>query len=189
MSGHLAPAPAEAADRIAALEALLIQKDAENAELRSTVAELQSTTCPSSPKPACCSDQHPLCEEMGKKQTFYAVRVGRTRGVYLNWAECEPQVKGFASASFKGFRTRAEAEAFINSNTNTNTKSSTNTNTNTDASINSNNSNSNTSTLGQPTSCPLQAEDSDGVGMVFNVAPNQQLQVLFGVPLVAAAAE
>lgn len=49
---------------------------------------------------------------MGKKN-FYAVKAGRTPGIYPSWAECEAQVKGHAGAMFKGFATRAEAEAFL----------------------------------------------------------------------------
>ncbi|MBI5302760.1 MAG: ribonuclease HI [Chloroflexi bacterium] len=44
---------------------------------------------------------------------FYAVKKGRAPGIYKTWAECEVQVKGFADAIFKGFRTRAEAKKFL----------------------------------------------------------------------------
>ena len=44
---------------------------------------------------------------------FYAVRIGRTLGVYASWAECEAETKGFPGAVFKSFKTRPEAEAFI----------------------------------------------------------------------------
>lgn len=48
---------------------------------------------------------------MAKK--FYAVKVGRTPGVYLTWSECEKQVKGFGGAQFKSFPTKGEAEQFV----------------------------------------------------------------------------
>jgi len=44
---------------------------------------------------------------------FYAVKKGRAPGIYKTWVECEAQVKGFAGAIFKGFRSRAEAKKFI----------------------------------------------------------------------------
>ena len=47
----------------------------------------------------------------GKK--YYAVAVGRSAGIYTDWASAEKQVKGFAAAKFKSFPTRAEAEAWL----------------------------------------------------------------------------
>ena len=38
---------------------------------------------------------------MAKK--YYAVRSGRKTGVFLSWAECEEQVKGFSGAEYKSF--------------------------------------------------------------------------------------
>ena len=76
---------------------------------------------------------------MGKtKKSFYAVRRGRSVGVYNSWwvcsqikrnsgggrtrhhfyppsthrAECEAQVKGYPRAVYKGFATQEEAESF-----------------------------------------------------------------------------
>lgn len=46
----------------------------------------------------------------GKK--FYAVRKGLQPGIYLTWADCEKQVKGFSGAEFKSFSSREEAEEF-----------------------------------------------------------------------------
>ncbi|ETS93801.1 viroplasmin family protein [Veillonella sp. AS16] len=48
---------------------------------------------------------------MAKK--YYAVRHGRTPGIYMIWADCEQQVKGFGGAVYKSFPTEAEARAFI----------------------------------------------------------------------------
>ena len=52
---------------------------------------------------------------MGKrgKPQYYAVKVGRTAGIYRTWAECEAQVKGFPGAKFKGFVVESEAREFI----------------------------------------------------------------------------
>ncbi|NJL11594.1 MAG: ribonuclease H [Microscillaceae bacterium] len=50
---------------------------------------------------------------MAKKEKFYVVWQGRVPGLYLSWAECEAQVKGFAGATYKSFLNRAEAEAAL----------------------------------------------------------------------------
>lgn len=47
---------------------------------------------------------------MAKK--YYAVRAGRTPGVYTSWPECQKNVIGFAGAIFKGFETEEEAKQF-----------------------------------------------------------------------------
>ena len=47
----------------------------------------------------------------GKK--YYVVAVGRSTGIYTDWATTEKQVKGFAGAKFKSFPTKAEAEAWL----------------------------------------------------------------------------
>lgn len=47
----------------------------------------------------------------GKK--YYAVAVGRSAGIYSDWASAEKQVKGFAAAKFKSFPSRAEAQAWL----------------------------------------------------------------------------
>lgn len=44
---------------------------------------------------------------------FYAVKNGRKTGIYLSWAECEEQVKGFKGAIYKSFPSRDEAEAYL----------------------------------------------------------------------------
>ena len=49
---------------------------------------------------------------MAKK--YYAVRVGRNIGVYLNWSEAEKQVKGFKGAEYKSFTNEQEANDYIN---------------------------------------------------------------------------
>ena len=48
---------------------------------------------------------------MAKK--YYAVKAGRTPGIYETWTDCEKQVKGFGGAIYKSFPTKAEAQAFI----------------------------------------------------------------------------
>lgn len=43
---------------------------------------------------------------------YYAVRKGRTPGVYTTWEACRKMVDGYPGAQYKSFRTLAEAEAF-----------------------------------------------------------------------------
>lgn len=46
-------------------------------------------------------------------KNFYAVKIGKTPGVYETWAECQNQIHGFSGAVYKGFSTREEAAAFV----------------------------------------------------------------------------
>lgn len=48
---------------------------------------------------------------MAKK--YYAVRRGRSTGIFETWDECRKQVIGFNGAAYKGFESLAEAEEFI----------------------------------------------------------------------------
>lgn len=47
---------------------------------------------------------------------YYAVKVGKTPGIYFTWADCSAQVTGFKGAIFKSFPTVEEAMAFIDGN-------------------------------------------------------------------------
>ncbi len=44
----------------------------------------------------------------------YAVRVGRTTGVFNSWADCKKQVDGFPAARYKSFTDLAEALRWLN---------------------------------------------------------------------------
>jgi len=44
---------------------------------------------------------------------FYAVKAGRSTGVFTSWEQCRRQVTGFSGAVFKGFATEAEALAYM----------------------------------------------------------------------------
>ena len=44
---------------------------------------------------------------------FYAVRRGRTPGMYFSWADCSREVHGFRGAQFKSFKTLADAENYL----------------------------------------------------------------------------
>ena len=48
-----------------------------------------------------------------KRSKFYAVRKGRSIGIFNSWEECERQVKG-VSSKFKSFTTLEEAKAYMN---------------------------------------------------------------------------
>lgn len=47
------------------------------------------------------------------KQKFYAVRVGRTPGIYQTWNQAEEQIKGFSGAEYKAFSTEKEAIKYL----------------------------------------------------------------------------
>ncbi len=47
------------------------------------------------------------------KKNFYAVRVGKTPGIYKTWPECQANTSGYSGAVFKGFETLEEAKAFM----------------------------------------------------------------------------
>ena len=44
---------------------------------------------------------------------FYAVRVGRTPGLYATWDECRAEVHKHSGAVYKAFKSQAEAEEFV----------------------------------------------------------------------------
>lgn len=48
---------------------------------------------------------------MAKK--YYAVRVGKTPGIYLTWDDCKAVTNGYPGAVFKSFTSLQEAEAFL----------------------------------------------------------------------------
>ncbi len=44
---------------------------------------------------------------------FYAVKKGKTTGVFRSWDECKNQVDGFSGAQYKSFKTEAEALEYL----------------------------------------------------------------------------
>lgn len=44
---------------------------------------------------------------------YYAVAVGKVKGIYTTWEECKKMVDGVVNAKFKKFATREEAERFL----------------------------------------------------------------------------
>lgn len=47
------------------------------------------------------------------KKKIYAVRKGRTTGIFLTWDECKAAVEGYSGAEYQGFSTREEAELYL----------------------------------------------------------------------------
>ena len=47
------------------------------------------------------------------KKKYYAVKVGKTPGIYFTWDDCSKQVTGYKGAKYKSFLTVEEALAFI----------------------------------------------------------------------------
>lgn len=47
---------------------------------------------------------------LAKKQKYYVVWEGVTPGIYTTWAECQLQIKGYANARYKSYKTLAEAQ-------------------------------------------------------------------------------
>ncbi|GET85891.1 ribonuclease H1, putative [Leishmania tarentolae] len=47
------------------------------------------------------------------KPSFYAVAVGKARGIYSTWAQCSEQVTGYPGSVYKAFRTLDEARSFL----------------------------------------------------------------------------
>lgn len=45
---------------------------------------------------------------------YYAVKVGKSTGIYNNWEDCKKQVTGFSGAIYKSFPTLEEAKDYLN---------------------------------------------------------------------------
>lgn len=52
---------------------------------------------------------------MAKK--YYAVRVGKIPGIYMNWDDCKAMVDGYPGAKYKSFSSIEEAENFLTGET------------------------------------------------------------------------
>ena len=50
---------------------------------------------------------------VAKGKKVYAVRKGRTTGIFMSWDDCKAQVDGFAGAEYKSFADPAEAMAYL----------------------------------------------------------------------------
>lgn len=47
------------------------------------------------------------------KKKVYAVRKGKTTGLFYSWSECEAAVTGYPGAEYKGFLTEDEAKKYL----------------------------------------------------------------------------
>lgn len=47
------------------------------------------------------------------KKNYYAVRIGKSPGIYTNWEDCKAQVTGYKGAIYKGFEEKKDAEDFM----------------------------------------------------------------------------
>lgn len=50
---------------------------------------------------------------MKAKESYYAVRRGKSPGIYRSWDACREQVTGYGGAEYKKFPTRDEAETYL----------------------------------------------------------------------------
>lgn len=50
-------------------------------------------------------------------QKYYAVKIGKTPGIYRTWEECKAMVHGFPGAVYKSFPTEKEAFSFLQGGT------------------------------------------------------------------------
>lgn len=53
---------------------------------------------------------------------FYAVRKGKTNGIFFSWDDCKAQVEGYKGAEYKSFKTLSEAEAYVSGSKKTDTE-------------------------------------------------------------------
>jgi len=44
---------------------------------------------------------------------YYAVKAGKTTGIFSTWSDCQDSVKGFSNPDFKSFDTEEEAKAYL----------------------------------------------------------------------------
>ena len=44
---------------------------------------------------------------------YYAVRKGRTTGIFLDWESCQESVKGYKGAEFKSFTDLSDANKYL----------------------------------------------------------------------------
>ncbi len=51
--------------------------------------------------------------QMAKGKKVYAVKKGRTTGIFMTWDDCKAQVDGFAGAEYKSFADPADAMAYL----------------------------------------------------------------------------
>lgn len=61
-------------------------------------------------------EKSPIITRKKKRKTsikYYAVKIGKTPGIYMSWDECKLQVHGFSGAKYKSFKLKKDAENFM----------------------------------------------------------------------------
>lgn len=53
------------------------------------------------------------------KKKYYAVKNGKTRGIFLTWEDCKSSVDGYPGAQYKSFSTEEEARSYLGGDTET----------------------------------------------------------------------
>jgi len=53
------------------------------------------------------------CVSVAGNCKFYAVRRGRTPGLYFSWADCSQEVLGFKGCEYQSFKSLSEAEEYL----------------------------------------------------------------------------
>lgn len=60
---------------------------------------------------------------INRKMKYYAVKNGRSTGVYSNWSDCKSQVDGYSGNQYKSFSSKSAAEAYVNSGSSSSSRS------------------------------------------------------------------
>jgi ribonuclease H-related protein len=47
------------------------------------------------------------------KKNFYAVKIGKTTGIFTTWSDCEASIHGYPGAKYRGFATLEEAKQYL----------------------------------------------------------------------------
>lgn len=56
-----------------------------------------------------------MCRILAKKK-YYAVKIGRSTGIFDTWEKCKKQIEGYSGAIYKSFSNYEDAEKFLNGN-------------------------------------------------------------------------
>ena len=57
------------------------------------------------------------------KKKIYAVRKGKTTGIFYSWDECSASVNGYPGAEYKSFTTKEEANSYLGNSAPSSTES------------------------------------------------------------------
>ena len=54
-----------------------------------------------------------MCKILSKKK-YYAVKIGRSTGIFDTWEDCKKEIEGYSGAIYKSFSNYEDAERFLN---------------------------------------------------------------------------